>query len=58
MFPNRLIFSYDSLLAQRSTPKWSTNTCRFSSAAYSLYSQLPRIAGGRLLHPHSEEAPC
>jgi hypothetical protein len=29
-----------------------------SATAYSIYSQLPSICGGHLLHPQPEDAPC
>jgi hypothetical protein len=29
-----------------------------SAAAYSVYSQLPSIAGGRPFHPQPEDTPC
>jgi hypothetical protein len=31
---------------------------RMSAAAYSMYSHLSSIAGGRFLHPQSEDVPC
>jgi hypothetical protein len=34
-------------------PSWRTTHCRFSVAAYSVYSQLPPF-----LHPLPEDAPC
>jgi hypothetical protein len=39
-------------LSRRTTP------CRISAIAYLIYSQLPSISGGRLLHPQPEDAPC
>jgi hypothetical protein len=50
------LFFYDELLAQ--TPSWRTTNCRLSATAYSIYSQLPSIYGGRLLQPEPEDAPC
>jgi hypothetical protein len=35
---------------------WRTTPCRLSATAYSSYSQLPSIPGGRLLHPQPEDA--
>jgi len=34
-----------------------TTSFQLSAAAYSIYSQLPYISGGRLLHPQPEDAP-
>jgi hypothetical protein len=42
IFRNKFILYDEVLLA----PSWSTTPCRFSMAAYSIYSQLPSIAGG------------
>jgi hypothetical protein len=39
-------------------PSWRITRCRLSVTAYSIYSQLPSIPGGRLLHPQPEDAPC
>jgi hypothetical protein len=57
-FRNKLIFYGEELLDPRSTPKLEDYPCRLSATAYSIYSQLPTISGGRLLHPQSEDAPC
>jgi hypothetical protein len=38
-------------------PSLRTTPCRLSATAYSIYSQLPSISGGRLLHPQPEDAP-
>jgi hypothetical protein len=40
------------------TPSCRTTTCRQSATAFSIYSQLLSIFGGRLLHPQPEDAPC
>jgi len=37
---------------------WRATTCRLSATAYSVYSHLPSISGGSLLHPQHEDAPC
>jgi hypothetical protein len=39
-------------------PSWRTTLCRLSATAYTIYSQLPSIPGGRLLHQQHEDAPC
>jgi len=39
-------------------PSWTTTPCRLSATAYSIYSQLPSISGGRPLHPQPEDALC
>jgi hypothetical protein len=54
IFRNKLIF----LRLHTQTPSWSTTNCRLSATSYSIYSQLPFIPGGRLLHPQPEDAPC
>jgi hypothetical protein len=40
------------------SPNLRTTHCRMSKTAYSIYSQLPSIYGGRLLYPQAEDAPC
>jgi hypothetical protein len=47
MFRNRFIFYGEGLLVLRPTPKLEDHPCRMSAAAYSMYSQLTSIAGGR-----------
>jgi hypothetical protein len=47
VFRNKFIFYSEGLLAPRPTPSWRTTPCRLSAAAYSIYSQLPSIAGAR-----------
>jgi hypothetical protein len=37
---------------------WRTSPCRLSVTAYSIYSQLPSISGGRFIHPQPQDAPC
>ncbi|XP_069668946.1 dynein axonemal heavy chain 6 isoform X3 [Periplaneta americana] len=39
-------------------PSWRTTPHRLSATAYSIYSQLPSISGGRLLDPQPEDSPC
>jgi hypothetical protein len=46
-FRNKFIIYGEGLLAPRSTPKPQDHPCRLSAAAYSIYSQLTSIAGGR-----------
>jgi len=46
------------LLAPRPTLKLEDTPCQLSVTAYSIYSQLPSISRGRLLHPQPEDAPC
>jgi hypothetical protein len=55
---NKLIFYGEELLAPRQTPKLEDHPCRLSATTYSIYSQLPSITGGRVLHPQPEDAPC
>jgi len=46
------------LIGLRPTTIWKTTPIRLSSAAYSIYSQLPSISGGLLFHPQPRDAPC
>jgi hypothetical protein len=46
-----------TLLAPLPTFSWKTTPYRVSATAYSIYLQLPSIAGGRLLDPPPENAP-
>jgi hypothetical protein len=39
-------------------PSWRVTPCRLSSTAYSIYSQLLSISGGRLLYSQHEDVPC
>jgi hypothetical protein len=39
-------------------PSWRITPCRLSTTAYTLYSKLPSISGGLLLHPQPEDTPC
>jgi hypothetical protein len=39
-------------------PSWRATPCYLFVTAYSIYSQLTSIAGGRSLHPQPEDAPC
>jgi hypothetical protein len=48
-FCNKLIFYGEELLTPRPTPSWRSTPCRLSATAYSVYSQLPSISGGRVL---------
>jgi hypothetical protein len=56
IFRNKLIFYGEELLAHLLS--WRTSPCQLSATAYSIYSQLPSISGGRFLHPLPEDAPC
>jgi hypothetical protein len=57
-FCNMLVFYGAKLLAPAQLPTWRTLPCRLSMTAYAIYSQLPSISGGLLLHPQTEDAPC
>jgi hypothetical protein len=57
-FITSLSFTVWSCQTRAQPPNWRTNWCWLSSAAYSIYSQLPSISRGRLLHPQPEDAPC
>jgi hypothetical protein len=46
MFRNRFVFYGECLLAPRPTPKLEDHPLSASVAVYSMYSQLPSIAGG------------
>jgi len=37
---------------------WRTTPSQLSATACSVYSQLPSISGGLLLHPQPEVVPC
>jgi hypothetical protein len=39
-------------------PSQRTAPLRLSAVAYSMYSQLSSIAGGRFIHPHPDKASC
>jgi hypothetical protein len=52
VFRNKFIF-----LAPLPTPSRRITPC-LSTAAYSIYSQLPSIVGGRSSIPQPEDAPC
>jgi hypothetical protein len=54
-FRNKLIFYGEQLLAHAQPPSWRTTPFRLSATAYSIYSQLPSISGGRLLHPQPKD---
>jgi len=58
IFHNKLHFYGELLLAPRPTPKWRSTPCRLSTAAYSIYSQLSSISGGRILCPQPRGCPC
>jgi hypothetical protein len=45
-FRNHKNFYDEGLSAPRPTPSWRTTPCRLSATAYSIYSQLPSVAGG------------
>jgi hypothetical protein len=46
----------DELLLLAHPQSWSITPCRLSATAYSIYSQVPSISGGCLLHPQPEKA--
>jgi hypothetical protein len=52
------VFYGEALIVHAQPPRWGTTTCWLSATAYSIYSQLPSISGGRFLYPQSENAPC
>ena len=37
---------------------WRSTPCLLSETAYSVYSQLPSMSKGYLLHPHHDDVPC
>jgi hypothetical protein len=45
-FRNNKNFYGERWLARSPTPSWRTTPCRLSATAYSIYSQLPSVAGG------------
>jgi hypothetical protein len=55
---NMLSFFAEVLLAHAQPTSWRITRCRMSAGAYSMYSQLPSIARGRLPHPQPEDVPC
>jgi hypothetical protein len=57
-FCNKIMFYGELLLAPTPNPKLRNSPCRLSATAYSIYSQLPSVSGGRFLHPQPEDAPC
>ena len=57
-FCNMLISYGKDLSAPCQKSRWRTTTCLLSATVYSIYSQLPCVAGGRILHPQAEDAPC
>jgi hypothetical protein len=56
-FITSLFFMVRSCKPHAQPPRWRTTPCRLSEIAYSIYSQLPSISGGHLLHPHPEDTP-
>jgi len=57
-FVTRWLFYGEEFLAPCPTPNRGDHSLSVVRTAYLLYSQLPSISGGRLLHPHPEDAPC
>jgi hypothetical protein len=55
---SEFIFYGEKLLAQPQFSSWRTTPCRLSATVLSIYSQLPSICGGCLLHPQPEETQC
>jgi len=48
----------EELLAPRPTPNLEDHPLSTATNAYSMYSQLPYMFGGSLLHPQPHDAPC
>jgi hypothetical protein len=57
-FVTSFFFTARSCYPHAQHPSWRTTPCRLSATAYSIYSQLPSIPGGCVLHPQPEDAPC
>jgi hypothetical protein len=57
-FRNKFIFTVKNCQPHVQPPNWRISPSRLSIIAYSIYSQLSSISGGRHLHPQPEEAPC
>lgn len=57
-FVRSLFFFTVSCYPNPQLTSWRITTCRVSTTAYSIYSQLPLIVGGRLLRRQPEDAPC
>jgi hypothetical protein len=56
IFRNKLIFLWWGVVIPTPNPlAGGPPPCRLSAAAYSIYTQLPSISGGRLLRPQPEE---
>jgi hypothetical protein len=55
---NKVAFLRWGVVSPRPTPSWRATPCRLSATVYLIYSQLPFISWGRLLHPQPEDAPC
>jgi hypothetical protein len=53
-FPTKILYAF---LISPLRATWKTISCRLSMSAHALYSQLPSISGGRILHPQPEDAP-
>jgi hypothetical protein len=58
MIRNKLRGFTVGVVSPRPTPKLEDDPCQLSATAYSIYSQLPSISGGQLVHPQPEDAPC
>jgi hypothetical protein len=57
-FVTSLFFKARSCKPHAQPPSWRTTPWQLSTTAYSIYSQLPFISGGRLLHLQPEDVPC
>jgi hypothetical protein len=57
-FCNKVIFSVRICWLHAQLQSWRTTPCVLSATAYSIYSQLHSISGGRLLHPQPEDVPA
>jgi hypothetical protein len=57
-FCNMLISYGEDLSAPCQNSGWRTTNCLLSATVYWIYSQVPCIFGGHILHPQAEDAPC
>jgi hypothetical protein len=53
-----LFFTVNGCQLHAQPPSWRTIPCRLSAAAYSIYSQLPSVAGNCSPIRKTEDAPC
>jgi hypothetical protein len=57
-FVTSLFFTVRSWKPHMQPPSWRIAPHQLSATVYSIYSQLPSISGGCLLHPQPEDVPC